>query len=188
MPTSNTKPDPHIKTSKFLSKVLRHDPASIGLALDAEGWADVDDLIARSRRPLTRDLVAEVVRENDKQRFALSADGSRIRANQGHSVAVDLALAPVEPPETLYHGTATRFLDSILKQGLIPGRRQHVHLSADPETARKVGRRHGRLVVLALPAREMHDDGRTFFRSENGVWLTDAVPAARLTVIEGDER
>ena len=176
-----------VKTSKFLSRVLRHDPGSIDLALDEGGWADVSDLIDRSKGRLDREIIARVVETSDKKRFALSADGSRMRANQGHSIDVDLGLKAVEPPDTLYHGTATRFLASIMATGLEKRRRHHVHLSADLETARKVGRRHGKLVVLALPAREMHEAGQAFYLSQNGVWLTDAVSPDRLTVIEEDE-
>ncbi|MGI9599046.1 MAG: RNA 2'-phosphotransferase, partial [Acidimicrobiales bacterium] len=116
-----------------------------------------------------------------KQRFALSADGARIRANQGHSIVVDLDLSPIAPPPVLFHGTATRFLDAILTDGLQPGDRNHVHLSGDVETATAVGRRHGTATVLTVDSETMHRHGRTFFRSENGVWLTDSVPARYLT-------
>ena len=133
--------------SKFLSLVLRHKPETIGLTLDANGWADVEELMERARqngRPLTRPLLERVVAENDKKRFALSEDGTKIRANQGHSITVDLALKPQLPPETLYHGTASRFIASIRQQGLRPGSRQHVHLSVDEATATNVGQRHGK--------------------------------------------
>jgi putative RNA 2'-phosphotransferase len=168
-----------VPTSKFLSLVLRHDPATIGLTLDAQGWADVDDLIARanrSGRALTRELIESVVANNDKRRFALSPDGTRIRANQGHSIEIDPGLTPVAPPERLYHGTATRFLDSIRAQGLIPGSRLHVHLSADEATAVAVGMRHGKPAVLTVLAADLHAAGTAFYRSENGVWLVDRVP------------
>jgi putative RNA 2'-phosphotransferase len=185
MQTRQSKVDSNlVKTSKFLSLVLRHRPEVIGLTLDAQGWADLDDLIARAAargQTLSRDLIARVVAENDKQRFALSPDGTRIRANQGHSVAVDLALEPHEPPETLYHGTATRNLRSIERDGLRRGQRHHVHLSPDPATARAVGQRHGEPVVLRVAAAAMHRDGHRFYRAENGVWLTDAVPPAYLS-------
>ena len=173
-----------VKTSQFLSYVLRHEPGAIGLVLDAHGWADVDDLVAKahaSGTPLDRDGIAAAVATNDKQRFALSPDGLRIRANQGHSVAVDLALAPTTPPDVLYHGTATRFLDSIRAQGLVAGQRQHVHLSADRDTATRVGARHGAPVVLVVDARAMHAAGIAFLCSDNGVWLADAVAAQYLT-------
>jgi putative RNA 2'-phosphotransferase len=169
--------------SRFVSKVLRHAPESVGLRLDEAGWVDVDDLLAAANRAgvaLDRPTLERVVAENDKQRFALSADGARIRASQGHSVAVELGLQPVQPPEVLYHGTAERNLDSIRAQGLVPGRRTHVHLSADEATAVTVGARHGRPVVLRVAAGAMHRAGHPFFRSENGVWLTAAVPPGHL--------
>jgi putative RNA 2'-phosphotransferase len=175
---------PLVRTSKFLSLVLRHDPAKVGLTLDPAGWAEVDELLAamaRAGQPLDRETVARIVAESDKQRFALTPDGRRIRASQGHSVAVDLGLEPTVPPEVLYHGTASRFVDSIRGAGLHAASRTHVHLSADEETARRVGQRHGKPVVLHIAAGRMHGDGRPFFRSENGVWLTDAVPADYIT-------
>jgi putative RNA 2'-phosphotransferase len=172
-----------ISTSKFLSLVLRHRPEKIGICLDEQGWVDIDDLLAaaaRSGRKLTRPLLDRVVRENDKQRFAISADRRRIRANQGHSVAVDLGLEPVQPPEILFHGTVARFLDSIRVSGLERGSRQYVHLSADVETARKVGQRRGRPVILVVEARRMWQAGHSFHQAKNGVWLTVAVPAEYL--------
>lgn len=166
-------------TSKFLSYVLRHQPDAIGLKLDGEGWADVQDLIKLSNtdgRSLTLGLIEEVVATNDKKRFAFSDDGTKIRASQGHSVAIDLALEPVAPPEVLYHGTATRFLDSIKEKGLISGSRRHVHLSAELTTAINVAHRHGKPTVLIVKATEMHNAGKEFFLSDNGVWLTPSVP------------
>ncbi len=133
---------------------------------------------------LTPDLIRSVVASSDKQRFALSPDGTRIRANHEHSVAVDLGLAPVVPPDQLYHGTATRFLDLILRQGLTPQARQHVHLSADMDTATTVGARHGRPVILKIPARSLHDRGTAFFQSDNGVWLTGAIAPDDLSVLD----
>jgi putative RNA 2'-phosphotransferase len=168
------------KTSKFLSLVLRHQPEIIGLSLDDQGWADVATLIAlvnQHGQVLTAELLDEVVATNNKKRFAFSADKSRIRASQGHSIAVDLALNPQQPPEYLFHGTATRFLDSIRDQGLIPGSRQHVHLSSDQSVAMQVGQRHGKPVVLRVQSAQMSAAGLVFFRSDNGVWLTDAVPS-----------
>lgn len=167
-----------ISTSKFLSLILRHEPEAIGLKLDGQGWAQIDELIhlANARgHALSRDLVEQVVRESDKQRFAISDDGLRIRANQGHSIGIDLALTPQAPPSTLYHGTATRFAASIREHGLLKRDRQHVHLSLHTDTAIKVGSRHGKPLVLMIRAGEMHERGIAFFRSENGVWLTDAV-------------
>jgi putative RNA 2'-phosphotransferase len=172
-----------VKLSKLISLVLRHKPEEIGLSLDEQGWADVDELLMRLNQRGTkcdRTLLEKLVVTNDKQRFAFSADGTKIRANQGHSVAINLALEPQEPPETLFHGTATRFIDSIYAQGLLAGNRQHVHLSADKEVAKSVGARHGKEIVLCIRAGEMHQDGHEFFRSDNGVWLTDRVPAKYL--------
>ncbi|MBF5041520.1 RNA 2'-phosphotransferase [Aggregicoccus sp. 17bor-14] len=173
--------DPKDRThvSKFLSLVLRHDPAALGVTLDAQGWTDVEALLAALHaqgRVLSREALEEIVATSPKQRFALSEDGRRIRANQGHSVEVDLGLAPAEPPETLFHGTVAAVLEAIRAQGLVRGQRHHVHLSADEATARSVGARRGSPVLLRVRAGEMHRDGHPFFRSENGVWLTDAVP------------
>jgi putative RNA 2'-phosphotransferase len=171
--------------SKFLSLVLRHQPQTIGIELDSEGWVDVDELLAgcgRHGRQITLEQLQEVVDTNEKRRFAISADGRRIRANQGHSLEVDLGLAPVEPPQWLYHGTVAKFLDSIRRQGLLKGNRQHVHLSADHETAQRVGQRRGQPVVLLVEAERMARAGHFFYRSENGVWLVDAVPAEYLQV------
>jgi putative RNA 2'-phosphotransferase len=169
-----------VSISKFLSLVLRHNPGAIGLSLDAEGWVAIDELLAAADRhgnPIRREELDEVVATNDKKRFCVSADGRRIRANQGHSVEVELGLAPVEPPELLYHGTVERFLDAIRREGLVRGNRHHVHLSADRETAGRVGQRRGRPVILVVEAGRMQRDGYRFYRSENGVWLADAVPA-----------
>lgn len=167
------------RTSRFLSRVLRHAPESVGLEMDEAGWVDVEALMRASRQAgveLDRATLDRVVAENDKRRFAYSADRTRIRASQGHSVRVRLGLKAVEPPDTLFHGTADRNLDSIRREGLRPGRRTHVHLSADEATAVAVGRRHGRPVVLRVHAGRMHAAGLAVYRSDNGVWLTDAVP------------
>ncbi|HEX8550729.1 MAG TPA: RNA 2'-phosphotransferase [Abditibacteriaceae bacterium] len=168
-----------VSASKFLSLILRHQPQIIGLSLDAHGWADVEDLLARANangKRLSRAIIEEVVAKNEKKRFALSDDGQRIRANQGHSVQVDVELEAVTPPEILYHGTATRFLASIQAQGLMRGNRLHVHLSADEATAINVGKRHGKPVVLRVRAGAMHKLGRAFYLSANGVWLCAEVP------------
>lgn len=171
--------------SKLLSLVLRHAPRTIGVELDAQGWVAVDHLLeraARHGRPISRAQLHAVVRTSDKQRFALSEDGTRIRANQGHSLtSVDLGLAPSEPPAQLYHGTAERFVDAIRAAGLRPQARQHVHLSRERGTATTVGARHGRPVVLVVDAAAMLRAGHTFYVSANGVWLTAAVPAAFIT-------
>lgn len=166
-----------------MSLVLRHKPEEIGLCLDDQGWAEVDELLRlanQNGQHLTRDLLDRIVKENDKQRFAFSEDGLRIRASQGHSLQVDLALPPCEPPELLYHGTASHSVNSIRMHGLEKRQRQHVHLSVNSATATKVGQRHGRPVILVVRAKQMFDEGHEFFLSANGVWLTDHVPVAYL--------
>ncbi|WP_427452819.1 RNA 2'-phosphotransferase [Litorimonas sp. WD9-15] len=170
--------------SKHLSYILRHKPDAIGLTLDPQGWADIDELISKSPKRLTRDLISEIVENNDKQRFIISEECSRIRANQGHSISIDLGLKPTAPPDILYHGTATRFLDAILEQGLKKMNRQHVHLSADLETATKVGTRHGKVVILFVDTRAMVREGHDFYISNNGVWLTNHVPPQYLSQSE----
>lgn len=172
--------DPIVAAGKFLSFVLRHRPDAIGLVLDEAGWAEIDDLLRRAPPDigLTRERIERAVAENDKRRFAISDDGARIRARQGHSVEVDLRLPAAAPPARLYHGTATRFVESIRREGLIKRSRRHVHLSADADTARRVGSRHGEPVVLIVRAEAMAAAGHVFFLSENAVWLTEAVPAA----------
>jgi putative RNA 2'-phosphotransferase len=168
-----------VKTSKFLSLVLRHEPHKLGLTLDTAGWVSVSvllDALQQHNRPLTRAQLEHIVVTNNKQRFAFSEDGQRIRANQGHSVEIELGYELAVPPAVLYHGTATRFLDSIRAQGLVKGARHHVHLSADEATARNVGTRHGKPVILIVQAAQMHEVGYDFFLSANGVWLTDHVP------------
>lgn len=169
--------------SKFLSYVLRHKPETIGLALDAEGWCAIDQLIRLAKEQgtgLTRELLLETVAASDKKRFALSPDGSRIRANQGHSIQVNLNLRPQTPPQILLHGTATRFESSIRAYGLVAGSRQFVHLSADRETALQVGKRYGKPLLLEVEALAMSRSGHEFFMSANGIWLTRAVPAIYL--------
>jgi putative RNA 2'-phosphotransferase len=173
------------RLSKFLSLVLRHEPKKAGIILDSAGWVDVDALLrgcAAAGVALSRVDLDRIVAESEKQRFAFSDDRRRIRANQGHSVEVELAYEPVTPPDVLFHGTADRFLESIRAQGLVRGKRHHVHLSAERSTAIEVGRRHGRPVVLQIDARRMHAEGIAFFRSANSVWLTEHVPARCLTV------
>jgi putative RNA 2'-phosphotransferase len=164
------------RISKYLARHLRHDPARIGISLDPQGWVGVDELLAAAARDgfrFSRAELEHVVATNDKRRYAL--DGERIRASQGHSVAVDLGLAAVEPPAFLFHGTVARFLSAIRAEGLKPMARHHVHLSPDRETATRVGARRGRPVILTVDAGAMHRAGHVFHRSENGVWLTDAV-------------
>ena len=175
--------------SKFLSYVLRHRPQAIGLTLDREGWAEIAQLIAGAQKAghtLDIGLIREVVASSDKKRFAISQDGLSIRAVQGHSTAsVAIAFAEKQPPEILYHGTATRFLDSILHEGLKPGERQYVHLSAELATAVAVGQRYGKPVVLKVHALQMHQQGLRFFQAENGVWLVETVPVEYLSM--GDQ-
>lgn len=168
-------------TSKFLSLVLRHKPETIGISLDAHGWVSVDVLIEKInphlKSKLTIDSLKNIVDTNDKKRFAFSPDGLKIRANQGHSLTVDLGLKEVKPPEILFHGTIDDFVSSIKKKGLLKQSRHHVHLSKDRETAIKVASRRGAPVILEILSRKMHDQGFKFYLSENGVWLTDHVPA-----------
>jgi putative RNA 2'-phosphotransferase len=167
------------RVGRFLSLVLRHQPDAADVALDAFGWVAVDVLLAGAARrgfPIERAELDEVVRTNDKQRFAVSEDGQRIRASQGHSVAVDLGLAATAPPAVLYHGTVERFVASILRDGLEKRARRHVHLSVDVQTATRVGARRGAPVLLRVDAAAMHAAGHAFFLSSNGVWLTEHVP------------
>ena len=168
--------------SKSLSYVLRHRPDSIGLNMDKAGWVDIAELLQKSGNGLTRNMLDEIVAEDTKQRYAISQDGLRIRANQGHSVEVDLELKPTIPPVTLYHGTPKESVDIILKQGLKKMNRHHVHLSADVETAKIVGARRGKPVVLVIDTRNMVKKGIKFFMTANGVWLTDEVAPEFLSV------
>jgi putative RNA 2'-phosphotransferase len=169
--------DDHVRTSKFLSYVLRHRPDAVGIALADDGWVDIETLLAalaRHGRPTSRATLDRIVAGTDKQR--LEVDGERIRAAQGHTVEVDLGLAPVVPPPVLYHGTVEPFLAPIRVEGLTPRGRTHVHLSADRHTANAVGARRGRPVILTVDAAGMHGAGHDFYRAANGVWLTAAVP------------
>jgi putative RNA 2'-phosphotransferase len=167
------------KVSKYLSKHLRHQPGRIGLTLDRNGWVDVDELLRAAAAhgfPISEAELGEVVANNDKQRYSI-VDG-RIRANQGHSVPVDLDLPPLEPPAYLFHGTVAAARPSITADGLSPMNRHHVHLSPDRETATRVGARRGRPVILSVDSGSMHAAGHVFYRSDNGVWLVDHVPPA----------
>ena len=172
--------DRAIRISKLLSLGLRHEPAALGVTLDARGWASVTDVLAglaTRALTLTADELEDLVRDSDKQRFALSPDGARIRANQGHSLAIDLGLPARAPPDILFHGTVARFLEPIRSEGLLRRARTHVHLSVDTETAETVARRRsGDIVILRVRAGAMHETGHAFYLSENGVWLTDRVP------------
>ena len=181
--------DRSTKISKFLSLVLRHQPETIGITLSAEGWVRVADLLAAmeaQKFSVSLEELRDVVESNDKQRFSLSADGAFIRANQGHSIEVDLGYEPSVPPEILFHGTTERFLPSIREQGLLRGKRHDVHLSEQIETASAVGSRYGRPIVLKIASERMNKDGHLFFRSANGVWLTDHVPVGYIEFPETD--
>lgn len=174
-------PEQTTRASKFLSLVLRHQPKTAYLTLDSAGWTGVEELLrgcAKARHPLTRKQLKHIVETNAKKRFEFSPDGARIRASQGHSIQVDLAYEPQEPPELLYHGTATRFLDSIRAKGLIKMERHHVHLSAETKVTMQVGARHGNPVLLTIRAIAMTAAGHAFYRSTNGVWLVENVPVA----------
>jgi len=171
------------KISRFLSYVLRHNPQAADITLDPHGWADVPELIvgmSKVHTPMTMEILEEIVRKDAKGRYAFNEDKTLIRANQGHSVPVDVEMAAGTPPEVLWHGTATRFAASVETNGLRPGNRLYVHLSGDPETAANVGRRHGRPVVYRIRSGDMARDGYIFFRSANGIWQTKAVPARYL--------
>jgi putative RNA 2'-phosphotransferase len=173
-----------VTVSKFLAKHLRHAPDALGLTLQPGGWVSVDFLLAASERagfPISYDELIQCVETNDKKRFSFDGTGDLIRANQGHSVEVDLQREEKQPPEVLFHGTVERFLSSIMAEGLKKGQRHHVHLSADVDTARKVGARRGKPVILQVAAGEMHCGGFRFFLSVNGVWLTESVPPKFLT-------
>ncbi|MBC8081827.1 MAG: RNA 2'-phosphotransferase [Hymenobacter sp.] len=173
------------RLSKLLSLVLRHDPAHLGIVLDEQGWTDVATLLTQLRasgQPLSAEQLAHIVETSPKQRFRLNDDRTRIRASQGHSVAVELGLVPVVPPEILYHGTAAQHQEAILRDGVQRMSRRQVHLSADVATARTVGSRHGQPVIFTVAARAMHQAGRLFYQADNGVWLTDEVPAVYLQV------
>ncbi len=170
------------ETSKFISLILRHKPGTIGITLDKHGWANVDELIAgvSKTHPLDMAGLERIVAEDEKQRYSFNEDKTLIRANQGHSIPVDVELEKVEPPEILYHGTGEKFVASIDEQGLIPKSRLYVHLSGDEDTAHKVGQRHGKPVIYTVKTGEMYRDGIAFYRSVNGVWLTKAVPVKYL--------
>jgi putative RNA 2'-phosphotransferase len=179
----------YVKISKFLSLILRHSPQTIHLNMDKNGWVNIDELIHNANKYrnicLTIDLIRIIVENNDKQRFIISNDGEKIRANQGHSITVDLGLESKTPPEVLYHGTASHFLDSIMKDGLKPMKRQCVHLSKTEEIALTVGKRHGKPIVLYINAKDMHKEGYKFYLSENKIWLVDKVPVKYIKLLNG---
>lgn len=173
--------------SKLLSYALRHSPSALGLNLDQQGWAYIVDVLVGLRRKgheLTYEGLQQLVAGNDKQRFAISDDRTKIRASQGHSIKVDLQLEPKQPTDILYHGTAKKNLESIREKGILKGNRNHVHLSGNPNTARRVGQRHGEAIVLIVDAPMMNVDDHEFYFSDNGVWLTDYVAPRYITGIE----
>ena len=171
------------QTSRYISLILRHKPETIGITLDEHGWANVDELIAGISRthPLTVELLQEIVRTDEKQRYSFNEDKTLIRANQGHSIPVDVELPELEAPTILYHGTGQKYVESIDRQGLLPKSRLYVHLSSDKEAAVKIGKRHGTPVIYTIQAGKMFADGYLFYRSVNGVWLTKKVPIEYLT-------
>lgn len=177
-------------TSKFISLILRHKPETIGITLDEHGWANVDELIAgvSKTRDFNMEMLEEIVRTDEKQRYSFNEDKTLIRANQGHSIPVDVELEKKEPPRYLYHGTAEKYRESIERQGLIPKSRLYVHLSKDIETAIKVGSRHGKPVVYRVWTGKMHDAGFDFYQSVNGVWLTSKVPTQYIKRETFDEK
>ena len=168
------------KTSIFISLILRHKPETIGISLDEHGWADVDELIKGINKTddyhIDMGILEEIVRTDNKQRYSFNEDKTKIRANQGHSVNVDVELKEAEPPEQLFHGTGEKYVASIKKEGLIPKSRLYVHLSKDKETAEKVGARHGKPHIFFVHSGKMFRAGYKFYLSENGVWLTKSVP------------
>ena len=172
------------KTSKFIALILRHKPETIGISLDEHGWADVQDLIdginATGKHHIDMRDLEEIVRMDEKQRYSFNEDKSHIRANQGHSIPVDVELKECIPPAVLYHGTGEKYVAAIDAQGLIPKSRLYVHMSADTDTARNVGSRHGKPVIYEIDCNSMLSDGYKFYLSENHVWLTKSVPACYL--------
>lgn len=174
------------ETSKYISLILRHKPETIGISLDEHGWADVQELIkgVSKTHPLDMEGLVRIVEEDEKQRYSFNDDRTMIRANQGHSIPVDVELEEVVPPEILYHGTGEKYVSSIDEQGLIPKSRLYVHISGDVDTAIAVGKRHGKPVVYRIRSGEMHRDGFKFFRSVNGVWLTKEVPIKYMEKVE----
>lgn len=175
-----------VKASRFVALILRHKPEVIGITLDEHGWADVAQLIdgVQKKYPFDMGFLEEIVEYNNKKRFVFNADKTKIRANQGHSVHVDVELEATIPPEILYHGTGEKYLTSILEQGLLPQSRLHVHLSPDAATAVNVGSRHGNPVVFQVHAGQMHRDGFVFYRSVNGVWLIDCIPVKYMSQLK----
>ena len=167
-----------IELGKFISLILRHKPEVIGITLDENGWADTKELLSginASGRYIDLTILERIVRENNKKRYSFNEDKTKIRANQGHSVHVDVEMKEMQPPDELYHGTAARFLESIREKGILKMNRQYVHLSADVETAKAVGKRHGKPVVLVIDTKKMVEDGYHFWLSDNGVWQSEEI-------------
>ncbi len=178
------------QASKFITLILRHKPETIGITLDEHGWANVDELIKgiADRQPFDMAMLEEIVATDEKQRYSFNEDKTLIRVNQGHSIPVDVELEEKEPPAILYHGTGIKYKVSIEDKGLIPKSRLFVHLSADRETALKVGSRHGSPIIYRINAAQMHKDGYKFYLSKNAVWLTESVPAKYLGSILNNKK
>jgi putative RNA 2'-phosphotransferase len=175
------------RISKFMSLILRHKPEEIGAKLDRYGYLSIEKLIEGLNKKgynVTLEDIERIVAEDEKQRYSFSSDKTKIRANQGHSIKVNLNLSPIKPPDVLYHGTATRFVNSIQEKGILSESRQYVHLSSDVETAIKVGKRHGKPVVFTVDSLQMYNDGYKFYLSENKVWLTEIVPSKYIRIIK----
>lgn len=178
-----------IKISRFLSLVLRHHPEIIDLHIDSHGWAEVEELLLKMKKkyPISREILEEIVRTDNKNRYSFDEERRRIRANQGHSISVDVELEEREPPEFLYHGTGEKYVTSINEKGLLPMSRLFVHLTEDQKTAREVGKRHGKPVIYRVRSGNMHEKGRLFYRSANHVWLTKEVPVSFLNLMDEEE-
>lgn len=175
------------KMGRFISFILRHHPETIGISLDEYGWANVDELLSginNSGRTVDMELLEEIVRTDQKQRYSFNEDKTLIRANQGHSISVDVELEEMQPPQVLYHGTASRFLDAIMQEGLKPMSRLYVHLSKDIETAKVVGARHGAPIILKINTSQMQEDGMKFYLSKNGIWLTKNIPTKYIELMQ----
>ena len=172
------------KVSKYFSYLLRHKPDSIGLVLDDQGWASIEELISKTKDfKLTKELIDVVVETNDKQRFGISSDGTKIRANQGHSIDIDLDLEAQTPPPFLLHGTADRFIEGITKEGLNKQKRHHVHLTESAAVAKAVGSRYGKIVLLQIDSETMNNKGYKFFKTANNVWLVESIPYEFISTI-----
>lgn len=170
------------KISKFISLILRHKPEIINVTLDKNGWCDTETLLKACK--ITIEDLTSIVNNDNKQRYSFNADKTKIRANQGHSINVDLTLNPIKPPLMLYHGTSTKYLKSIMQEGIKKMNRQYVHLSDNVETARTVGKRHGKPILLQVDSNKMYNDGYDFYLSDNKVWLSNYIPAKYIKQLE----